>query len=135
MAVKKGKKTHVSPEKVETLAQLVKLAKSKKTILIASIKNVPLSQYQEITKKLRGKAVVKVPRKSLITRTLDSLGDENVQKLKTRIEPSTALFFSDLDAFDLALELVNKRSPAKAKAGQEAPMDIEIPAGPTELIP
>jgi len=35
----------------------------------------------------------------------------------------------------LASELESSKSPAKAKPGQEAPEDIEIPAGPTDLIP
>ncbi len=135
MAKIKEKKAHVSSNKTETLSELVKLAKNSRTILLASIKSVPLSQYQEIAKKLRGKAVVKVPRKSLVIRTLDSVGHETAERFKTKIENSTALFFSDLDAFDLASELANRRSPAKAKAGQEAPADIEVPAGPTELTP
>ena len=40
-----------------------------------------------------------------------------------------------MDCFELAAELVRNKTPAKAKAGQEAPEDIEIPAGPTELVP
>jgi len=127
-------KTHVSKRKIEGLSQLIKLAKEKRTILVASIKNIPLSQYQEISKKLRGKAIVKVPKKSIIFRTLDSLGKES-EEFKEKIEESTAILFSDMDAFDLAAELVNKRSPARAKAGQEAPSEIEVPAGPTELVP
>jgi len=31
--------------------------------------------------------------------------------------------------------LEESKSPAKAKPGQEAPEDIEIPEGPTDLIP
>jgi len=128
-------KTHVSKEKIADLSQLIKLTKEKRTILVASIKNIPLSQYQEISKKLRGHAIVKVPKKSIIFRALDSLGKESTEEFKEKIEESTAILFSDMDAFDLAAELVNKRSPAKAKTGQESPSDIEIPAGPTELVP
>ena len=133
--VKTTHKTHVSKIKVKVLSELIKLAKEKRTLLIASIKNIPLSQYQEISKKLRGKAIVKVPKKSIIIRAIDSLGDESSQKFKSKIKESTAILFSDIDAFELAAELANKRSPVKAKTGQEAPSDIEIPAGPTELIP
>ncbi len=111
------------------------MIKNKKTIIIASIKNIPSSQYQEIVKKLRGKAIVKVPKKSIIFRALDNSGNEAVKKLKEQIEESVAILFSDMESFELASELMNKKSPAKAKAGQEAPEDIEIPAGPTELVP
>ena len=128
-------KTHVSKKKVEGLSEITKLAKENRTILVASIKNIPLSQYQEISKKLRGKAIVKVPKKSITLRMLDSLGEKSAEEFKSKIEESTAILFSDMDAFDLASELLNKRSPAKAKAGQEAPSDIEIPAGPTDLVP
>ncbi|MBS3086261.1 50S ribosomal protein L10 [Candidatus Pacearchaeota archaeon] len=132
---KDNKQTHVSKKKIEGLSELTKLAKESRTILVASIKNIPLSQYQEISKKLRGKAIVKVPKKSIIFRTLDSLGKESTEGFREKIEESTAILFSDMDAFELAAELVNKRSPVKAKSGQEAPSDIEIPAGPTELVP
>lgn len=43
--------------------------------------------------------------------------------------------FSDLDSFELAGELLRNTSPAKAKPGQEAPEDIKIEEGPTDLIP
>jgi large subunit ribosomal protein L10 len=135
MKTKTAHKTHVSKKKIEGLSEITKLAKEKRTILIASIKNIPLSQYQEISKKLRGKAVVKVPKKSIIFRMLDSLKEKSAEEFKERIHESTAVLFSDMDAFDLAAELVNKRSPAKAKTGQEATSDIEIPAGPTDLVP
>ncbi|MEK6847649.1 MAG: 50S ribosomal protein L10 [Nanoarchaeota archaeon] len=131
----KEKTTHVSKRKKETVSELVNLIKSKKTILLASIKGIPSSQYQEIIKKLRGKAIVKVPKKSIISRALDNSGIEEVKNLKKQIKDSMAILFSDSDAFDLAAELVSKKSPAKAKQGQEAISDIEIPEGPTDLIP
>ncbi|MFH1586206.1 MAG: 50S ribosomal protein L10 [archaeon] len=121
--------------KKQTVAELADLIKHKKTILIASIKNIPASQFQEIGKKLRGKAIVKVPKKNLIFRALDSSENETVKKLKEQIGDSVALLFSDIDSYDLAGELVRNKSPAKAKAGQEAPEDIEVEAGPTDLLP
>jgi len=129
------KKTHVSEAKKKTAAEITKLVKDHSTILLASIKNIPGSQFQEISKKLRGKAIVKVPKKSITFRAPDSLGNEAVEKLKEKIQSDTAILFSNLDAFELAADLLNKRSPAKAKPGQEAPFDIEIPEGPTDLVP
>lgn len=129
------KTTHVSEEKKKTLTELEKLAKDNNTILIASIKNIPASQFQEISKKLRGKAIVKVPKKSLTFRAFDSLGNEAVEKLKSKIEDSVAVLFSNMDPFELSAYLLENRSPAKAKVGQEAPIDIEVEAGPTDLVP
>lgn len=126
---------HVSKRKIKTVSELVNLIKSKKTIVIASIKNIPASQYQEIVKKLRSKAVVKVPKKNIIFKALDSSENEIVKKLKEHIKDSYAILFSDVDSFELAAELISKKTFIKAKAGQEAPENIEIPAGPTDLIP
>ena len=131
----KQTQTHVSEGKKNIVSELEKLIKEKKTILIASIKNIPASQFQEITKKLRGKAIVKVPKKNLIFRALDSSENETVKKLKDKIEDSVAVLFSDEDSFELAADLLAKKSPVKAKAGQESPEDISVPAGPTELLP
>src|SRR3989304_5425496 len=101
---KDNKQTHVSKKKIEGLSELTKLAKESRTILVASIKNIPLSQYQEISKKLRGKAIVKVPKKSIIFRALDNSGIEEIKKLKSHVKDSTAVLFSDIDPFELAAE-------------------------------
>ncbi|MGA2130309.1 MAG: 50S ribosomal protein L10 [Candidatus Pacearchaeota archaeon] len=141
MAAKKPKSTvndktaHVSERKKNVVAELSDLIKNKKTILVASIKNIPSSQYQEISKKLRGKAVVKVPKKNIIFMALEKSGVSGLKELESYIKDSSAILFSDEDSFDLAAELINKKSPAKAKSGQEAMSDIEIPEGPTDLIP
>lgn len=133
MTVKKP--THVSEEKKKLVVELSNLIKNKKTILIASIKNIPSSQYQEIVKKLRGKAIVKVPKKNIIFRALDSSENEAIKKLRHHIKENIAVLFSDIDAFELAAELMSKKSPVKAKSGQESVKDIEIQEGPTDLIP
>ncbi len=125
----------VSNVKIKEVAKLKKLIESKKTIFIASIKNIPASQFQEISKKLRGKAVIKVPKKSLVIRALDFSANETIKALKKEIKENTAILFSDLDAFELALELVKNKTLLKAKPGQEAPEDIEIESGPTDLVP
>lgn len=131
---KRSEKT-IPKKKVNEVKQLIDNIKNKKTILVASIKNIPASQFQEIGKKLRGKAIVKVPKKNLIFRAIDASGNADIAKIKQYIQDSSAILFSDLDAYDLAGELVKNKSPAKAKAGQEAPNDIEIEAGPTSLVP
>lgn len=128
-------KNKIPKYKIETVKELGRLIGDKKTILVASIKNIPNSQFQEIAKKLRNKAIVKVPKKSLIIRAIDSSEDDNLKELKNKITQDFAILFSDLDAFELAGELLRNTSPAKAKVGQEAPEDIEIEAGPTELLP
>jgi len=139
MTVKKSNKpvktAHVSEKKKKAVTDLSKLLKEKKTFLIASIKNIPGSQFQEIVKRLRGKAVVKVPKKNLILKAIDTSKEEEIKKIGASITNDFALLFSDIDSYELAIDLISKKSPSKAKVGQIAPEDIEIPAGPTDLVP
>jgi len=132
-----NKKTVVKiPERKKNMVkELVDLIKNKRTILIASIKNLPASQFQEIGKKLRGKAIVKIPKKNLMVRAIDESGNEELKKIKSNLQDSTAILFSDTDSFELSSELLDSKSPTKAKVGQEAPIDIEVDAGPTDLVP
>lgn len=131
----KSVKTHVSKKKIQSVKELTKLIGENRTFLIASIKNIPASQFQEISKKMRGKAVIKVPKRNLIGRVLESSNNEHLKKLKEKVDDSVSIIFSDLDPFELALELMQNKSAVRAKAGQISPEDIEVPAGPTELIP
>jgi large subunit ribosomal protein L10 len=126
---------HIPEVKKKTIKELSDLIKSKKTILLASIKNLPASQFQEIGKKLRKIAVVKVPKKNMFFRAIDSVKEKELEKLKDEVKDSVAILFSDLGSYELAAELIRNKSPAKAKPGQIAPFDIEIPEGPTELTP
>ena len=121
--------------KTSTVKELAELMKNKKTILIASIKNIPASQFQEIGKKLRGKAIIKVPKRTLTLRAIEESKLKEGLKFKEILSENIALLFSDLDPFELAAELIKNKSPAKAKIGQIAPIDIEIPEGPTDLVP
>lgn len=124
----------IPERKKNTVRELVDLIDKNRTILIASVKNLPASQFQEIGKKLRGKAIVKIPKKNLLIRAIDESGNEELKKIKEKIQDSTAILFSNLDSFELSSELLESKSPAKAKIGQEAPKDIEVEAGPTDLV-
>jgi len=127
--------SNIPESKIKTVKELKELISKSKTILIASIKNIPGSQFQEISKKLRGKAIVKVPKKNLIKRAFVESAKKKTVEISDKLEDSFALLFSELDAYELASELLKNQTPAKAKVGQIAPREIEVEAGPTELVP
>ncbi|MBS3076829.1 50S ribosomal protein L10 [Candidatus Pacearchaeota archaeon] len=125
----------IPEDKVKLLNVLVKKMQSSKTLLVASIKGLPASQFQKIKKKLTGKAEVVMAKKSILLRAISKVEKVNFQNIKELIEADTCLMFSQLDAFQLASELVDNQSASKAKAGDIAPEDIHVEAGPTDLIP
>ncbi len=128
------KETHVSEAKKQKVKELAELMK-KKTVMIVSVKGLPSAQFQDIKKKLRGKAKIQVAKKSLVDFALDHCGIKELHGLVKYVDDSTAILFSDVDAFEISGILSDEKSPAKAKAGQIAPNDIEVKAGPTELLP
>ena len=128
------RETHVSEEKKAKVKELAGLMKSK-TVMVISVKGLPSAQFQDIKKKLRGKAKVQVVKKSLVNFALDHCGVKELHELVPHVDDSTAMLFSDADAFEISGILADEKSPAKAKAGMIAPTDIEVKAGPTELLP
>jgi large subunit ribosomal protein L10 len=125
----------IPKKKLKLVEELSNLIEKKRTILIADISNIPGSQFQQISKKLRGKAVVKVPKRNLFKRALDNSKKKKAGELMNEFKGAVAILFSDLDSYELAGVLLKNTSPAKAKPGQIAPRDLEVPEGPTELVP
>tara|TARA_Y100000310_G_scaffold317241_1_gene369890 strand:+ start:6290 stop:7264 length:975 start_codon:yes stop_codon:yes gene_type:complete len=121
--------------KKELVAELAEKMKSVKTVFVASSKGLPASQFQKIKKSLRGKAELRVARKSLILRAIKATDKGALQNLKQSIGADFVILFSDMDAFELSGLLSDSQSPAKAKAGDRAPEDLVVQEGPTELMP
>lgn len=114
---------------------LIDRIKKSKTILIASTKGLPSSQFHAIKKNFRGKADIKVVKKSAIIRAIEVSGKASLKQLEPLIQSDVALFFSNEDPFALSGLLADNQSPTKARAGDIAPEDITIEPGPTDLIP
>ena len=121
--------------KKETTKSLAKQMLTSHTILIASTKNLPSAKFHMIKKNLRGKAEIRVAKKSLIVRAITQTEKGALQNLKHYIGADIALFLSNEDTFKLSALLSENQTPAKAKAGEIAPDDIVVEPGPTDLIP
>lgn len=122
-------------DKKKIVREVAEKMKTMKTLLIASTKGLPSSQFHLIKKNLRGRAEIAIIKKSLVLRALKESGKGVLQNLKEHINADIALFFSDIDAFSLAGLLMDNQSPTKARAGDIAPEDIRVEPGPTDLVP
>lgn len=129
------KKHKIPSYKVDQVKALAKEMASVNTVLVASTKKLPSSQFHEIKKKMRGKAEIGMAKKSILIRAIDASGKSGLAGLKENIVADVALFFSDMDAFELSAMLTDNLSPVKAKGGDIAPEDITIEPGPTDLVP
>ncbi len=125
--------TKVSQKKIEMVRTLVELIKGSETIMIASIKNLPSRQFQDLRKKLRGKASVIVVKKRIMLKAMEETG--GLGELKKHVQEDSAILFSKEDAFELAGFLSRNKNPIGAKPGQEAIDDVEVEEGPTDMLP
>lgn len=131
----KAREKEVPEYKLKLVRDLAGAMKKSKTLLIASTRGLPSSQFHDIKKKLRGKADIRVAKKSLVIRAIDEAGKKGLQNLKDCVHADIALFFSDVDAFELSGLLSENQSSTKAKAGDIPTEDIHVEPGPTELVP
>ena len=132
---KKDTKREAPEFKKKIVADLIARIKKSKTVLLASTKGLPSSQFHSIKKNLRGKADIKVVKKSAIIKAIEDAGKPALKELENSIGSDVAIFFSDLDAFELSGVLAENQSQTRAKGGDIAPEDIVIEPGPTDLLP
>lgn len=131
----KAKSDHkIDERKIKQVKEIAEKIKESRSILIVDVKSIPSRQFQEIRKRLRGKADIKIARSSIIKRAIDK-ASVGAKALEEYVKEDTALFFSQLDPFELSAMLSENKTPVKAKAGDIAQSDIHIDAGPTELVP
>ncbi len=121
--------------KVKTVKELAEKIKDARTLMIVSIKGLPSKQFQEIKKSIREHALVQVAKKNITLRAIKGVGNESILPLEKHIHEDCAFAISDIEGFELAGILSAKKTPAFAKAGQIAPENIEVKAGPTDLVP
>ena len=127
--------THHLPEwKREEVEQIKKLAQEYSLVGLVNIYGIPAKQFQQIRRNLHGSATVKVARNTLLNHAFTELGG-NFAELNKKVNEHTALIFADGNPFKLYKNLVQNSTKRVAKAGEIAPEDIVVPAGPTSFKP
>jgi len=122
-------------EKIKEAEKLAKLIEKYPVIGILSIHKMPGRQLQQIKQMLAGKAMIKVAKKTVIEHAFEKSKNPGIKKLEGVLEKEVALLLSSANPFKLYSDVNKIKSPASAKAGDKALKDIEIKAGPTDLMP
>ena len=126
----------VNPAKIEEVNKLKEIIKSHKAVALANVKGIPTDALQKIRKEARKMAVLRVSRKKLLARALKEEGLEKIAEKLMEIKDITPMLVAtNENVFKLAKLFMEKKVNVPAKAGQIAPKDIIIPAGPTNLPP
>ena len=126
-------------DKKKEIEELVNLINSHKVIGLLNMHKLPARQLLMIKKKLYGKAIIRMSKKTMIKKAFDSItngtGKSGAAKLFDVIKEEPALLFSNNNPFSLFKTIKESRSPAAAKAGDMATKDITIEKGSTGLPP
>lgn len=108
-----------------------------KYILIADLFKVRAAQLQELRKALRGKALVKVLKNTLVAKAIEGLDAEKpgIEALKEYLHGQNVFIFTDENPFDMARTIEQFRVKVLPSPGDVATSDIVVPAGNTGLPP
>ena len=124
----------VRDSKLKEVEELQKLIDSYIVVGVLNMHKLPARQLGQIRHKLGG-AKIKMSKKSLMLRAIESSKKKDMAKIKDNIEGSAALLFTNDNPFRLFRQLKDSRTPAAAKAGDIATSDIVIQKGSTGLSP
>jgi large subunit ribosomal protein L10 len=106
-----------------------------KMIGLVNVEGVGAKQLQGIRDSLRGSAVIKMARNTLMIRALEKCDKKGIKDLIDYVSGPVAFFFSEQDPFALSKFLSENRTAAPAKGGQIAPKDIIVPEMNTGVAP
>ncbi|MGC9072126.1 MAG: 50S ribosomal protein L10 [Acidilobus sp.] len=121
-------------EKKRAVAELTKLISENRYILFADLESLPAKQLHFIRKELRGKAILKVVKKSLLYLALEGRGLDR-KAIEPYLKHGVLVIATNENPFLLAYQVDKLKMPAPAKPGAKATKDIVIPEGDTGLRP
>src|SRR3989338_10635277 len=126
----------VSEIKKQFVQRLVQEIEHSPIVGLVNMQNLPAPQLQTMRTTLGAKKVtIVMARKRLLQRALQQSTKKNIEQLVEHLKGMPALLFSQDNPFILYSIIQKNKSEAPAKAGQTAPKDILVKAGPTSFAP
>lgn len=128
---------HVAPVKKETAKKLAAKLRGGGIIGIVNMESLPAAQLLTMRKALRGKIEMFMTKRRIMKVAVDEVQKDvpGLADLFAKAKGMPAFLFTRENPFSLFKTLKKSKSPAPAKAGQLAPFDITVPAGPTPFAP
>ncbi|HIG92724.1 TPA: 50S ribosomal protein L10 [Candidatus Woesearchaeota archaeon] len=122
--------------KKKLVQQIIKDVKEYPIVGVVDLQNLPAPQLQVMRSLLLKKQIkIIMARKRLLQLALKEVKKDNLMQLSDKIKGMPALIFSKDNPFTLYGIIQKNKSDASAKAGQTAPRDIVVKAGPTSFAP
>ena len=122
-------------DKQDVVDEFTELIEDHSVIAAVNIQGLPAKQLNEMRADLRGKAILKVGKKTLMRRAFEATNRDDLVDLADHFVGMPALLFTEENPFKLFQRLKETKTSAPIKAGQTAPNQIVIPEGPTDFAP
>ena len=138
MAIAKPRAKRIPEWKKREVEELSNLIRKYKCILIADISKTTTAQLQKIKRKLsqkwRDKLTLRVAKNTLFRLALEKVGI-NSSMFEKYLTGTNLFIFTELNPFEIALELEKTYVTAPAKPGMKTETEIVLPAGDTGFKP
>lgn len=128
---------HVATWKKDLVKELIDEMCAKPIVAVVDMHGIAGQQIQAMRAGLRAHATLKMTKNNLMLLAIDEAAKQKpgLEALKADINGQCAIIATDLNPFKLFRQLEKSKTPAPAKAGQIAPIDIVVHAGPTPFGP
>jgi large subunit ribosomal protein L10 len=125
-------KRHLKSWKKNELNKLKEFVEAYDVLAVADLNLCPANLLQNLRKKLKGKAEIKISKLRIVKKAL-SESKKNLKQLLDNCPNQVALIGTNLNAFELYSLIKKNKVKLSAAPGMIAPNDIIIPAGDTGL--
>jgi len=125
---------HLPKWKRDEIAEIRQLSEEYQLTGLVDMYGIPARQVQDIRRNLKGKAVLKMTRNTLILHAFEEIGGE-IKDLGEKLDGHSALIFTNENPFKLYGMLEKTKTKMAARPGEISPSDIIVSKGPTGFKP
>jgi len=128
---------HVATWKKDMVSEIVQDILDNPVVAVVDLHGIPGQQIQEMRAGLREHVKLKMTKNNLMLLALEeaSKTKPGIEGLKVFVHGQCAIVATDMNPFKLYKKLESTMTPAAAKPGELAPIDIIVPKGPTPFGP
>lgn len=125
---------HLPQWKRDEVEQIKQYAGEYALVGLVDLYGIPAKQIQQMRRDIRGDAVLKMARNSLMEHAFSEMGGD-IEPVSSHLDGQSALIYTNENPYRLYKRLEQTKTKMVAKPGDVAPEDIVIPKGPTSFKP
>ncbi|KQC04807.1 MAG: acidic ribosomal protein P0 [Methanoculleus sp. SDB] len=126
--------THLPQWKRDEVELIKQYAGEYALVGLVDLYGIPAKQIQQMRRDIRGTAVLKMTRNTLIEHAFSEMGGE-IEPVSSYLDGQSALIYTNENPFRLFKRLEQTKTKMVAKPGDVAPEDVVISKGPTSFKP